>query len=46
MVDEDDQMKINHVWQLLIGINPIWLPIRMKILDFLACIAHDEPENG
>ena len=28
MVEEDDQMKINHVWPLLISINPIWRPIR------------------
>ena len=27
-IEEDDKMKINHVWPLLISINPIWRPIR------------------
>ena len=45
-VEEDDKMKIYHVWQLLISINPIWRPIRVTILNFLAGITPNEPENG
>ena len=36
MVEEEDQMKTNHVWPLLISINPIWRPISVTILKFLA----------
>ena len=46
MVKEDYQMKINHVWPILISINPIWLPIRVKILHFLAGITPNKLENG
>ena len=46
MVKEDDQKKIIHVWPLLISINLIWRPIRITILNFLAGITPNEPENG
>ena len=36
-------MKINHVWPLLFSINPIWRPIRIRILNLSACITRDEP---
>ena len=45
-IEEDDKMKINHVWPLLISINPIWRPIRVTILNFLAGITPNEPEDG
>ena len=46
MVEEDDQMKINHMWPLLISINQIWRPIRVTILNFVAGITPNEPGNG
>ena len=39
-------MTISLVWPFLISIYPIWRPNSNKILNLLACIAHNENGNG